>query len=397
MIIKPKIRGFICATAHPKGCAAHVLEQIEYAKKHTLAKQGQRVLVIGSSAGYGLASRITAAFSGKSPTIGIFFEREPTEKKPGTAGWYNGATFDKTATASGLYAKSVNSDAFSKETKEFVTQLIREDLGQVDLVVYSLASPVRKMPDTGEMVRSVLKPIGKPFRANAIDTNRDIVIEAEIDPATETEIKNTIKVMGGQDWKLWLDALEQGDVLAPGCQTLAYSYIGTDITWPIYWHGTLGRAKQHLDRVAQSLDAHIQEKYAGKACIAILKSAVTQASAAIPMMPLYLSIVMKVMKERGLHEGPIEQIVRLFETGIYTDTATLDSEFRIRLDDWELRDDVQQVCRKVWPEVTTENLYELTDYAAYKHEFMKLFGFDINGIDYDADINPRVNYQPLII
>lgn len=396
MIIEPKIRGFICTTAHPIGCAAHVREQIEYVKQHSLADGPKRVLVIGSSSGYGLASRIEAAFGAGASTIGVFFERPGTEKKPGTAGWYNTAAFERYAREAGLYTRSLNGDAFSSEAKQKVIDLIKEDLGQVDLVVYSLASPVRKMPDTGEVVRSVLKPIGEPFRANAIDTNRDVVVEAQIEPADEAEIEATVKVMGGQDWKLWIDALEQADLLANGCQSVAYSYIGTDITWPIYWHGTLGRAKQDLDRAAREIDARMRQR-AGRACVAMLKSVVTQASAAIPVMPLYLSIAMKVMKDRGLHEGCIEQINRLFLTGLYGDGAEVDNESRLRMDDWELRDDIQAACRDLWPSVTTENLFALTDYASYKTEFLKLFGFGLDGVDYHAEVDPKVAFDVMDI
>lgn len=396
MIIEPKIRGFICTTAHPNGCAAHVREQIEYVKRHSITNGPKRVLVIGSSSGYGLASRITAAFGSGAATIGVFFERPGSEKKTGTAGWYNAAAFDSEAHAAGLYAKSLNGDAFSNEAKQKAIDLIKEDLGQVDLVVYSLASPVRKMPDTAEVVRSALKPIGEPFRANAIDTNRDVVTEAEIEPATEEEIEATVKVMGGQDWELWINALEQAGVLAAGCQSVAYSYIGTDITWPIYWHGALGRAKQDLDRAAHAIDAKLGERD-GHACVAMLKSVVTQASAAIPMMPLYLSIAMKVMKDQGLHEGCIEQIDRLFMTGLYGDGAVVDEDARLRMDDWELREDIQNICRDLWPRVTTENLFDATDYASYKKEFLKLFGFGLEGVDYGADVDPVVSFEVIDI
>lgn len=396
MIIQPKIRGFICTTAHPTGCAANVREQIEYVKQHPISNGPKRVLVIGSSSGYGLASRITAAFGAGAATIGVFFERPGTEKKPGTAGWYNAAAFDRYAHEAGLYAKSLNGDAFSHEAKQKAIELIKEDLGQVDLVIYSLASPVRKMPETGEVVRSVLKPIGETFRSNAIDTNRDVVTEAEIEPATDEEIDATVKVMGGQDWELWINALSQAGVLAEGCQSVAYSYIGTDITWPIYWHGALGRAKQDLDRAAHAIDSKMRERE-GRACVAMLKSVVTQASAAIPMMPLYLSIAMKVMKDNDLHEGCIEQIDRLFLSGLYGDSAVVDEESRLRMDDWELREDIQDVCRELWPRVTTENLFEVTDYASYKTEFLKLFGFGLEGVDYDADVAPEVSFDVIDI
>lgn len=394
MIIKPKIRGFICTTTHPVGCEANVREQIQYTKAQGKIENGpKRVLVIGSSSGYGLSSRIAAAFGSDAATIGVFFEKPGTERKPGTAGWYNAAAFDKLAKEAGLYSKSLNGDAFSHEAKQKTIDLIKEDLGQVDLVVYSLASPVRKMPDSGEVVRSVLKPIGEPYRSTAIDTNKNMITEAEIEPATEEEVANTVTVMGGEDWELWINALEDAGVLADNCKTVAYSYIGTDITWPIYWHGALGKAKQDLDRAADELNNKLSAAHNGQANVAVLKSVVTQASSAIPVMPLYLSMVFKVMREQGLHEGCMEQVQRLFQTGLYGSTAEMDDGNRFRLDDWELREDVQQACRDLWPQVTTENLFDLTDYQLYKDEFLKLFGFGIEGIDYEEDVNPAVEFD----
>jgi enoyl-[acyl-carrier protein] reductase/trans-2-enoyl-CoA reductase (NAD+) len=397
MIIKPKIRGFICTTTHPTGCEANVREQINYTKAQGQIENGpKRVLVIGASSGYGLSSRIAAAFGSGAATIGVFFEKPGTEKKPGTAGWYNAAAFERIAHEEGLYAKSLNGDAFSHEAKQKTVDLIKEDLGQVDLVVYSLASPVRKLPDSGEVVRSALKPIGEPYRSTAIDTNKDCITEAEIEPATEQEVKDTVTVMGGEDWELWIQALDEAGVLAEGCKSVAYSYIGTDITWPIYWHGALGKAKQDLDRAAAELNTRLAAK-GGQANIAVLKSVVTQASSAIPVMPLYLSMVFKVMREKALHEGCMEQVHRLYRTGLYGDQAVIDEGNRFRLDDWELRDDVQNVCRELWPQVTTENLFDVTDYALYKQEFLKLFGFGIEGVDYDADVNPEVEFDVIQI
>ncbi|SEG02569.1 enoyl-ACP reductase FabV [Marinobacterium lutimaris] len=397
MIIKPKIRGFICTTTHPTGCEANVREQIEYTRAQGSIENGpKKVLVIGSSSGYGLSSRIAAAFGSGAATIGVFFEKPGTEKKTGTAGWYNAAAFDRLAKEEGLYAKSLNGDAFSHDAKQKVVDLIKEDLGQVDLVVYSLASPVRKMPDSGEVVRSALKPIGEPYRSTAIDTNKDCIIEAEIEPATEQEVEDTVTVMGGEDWELWLNALKEADVLAPGCKTVAYSYIGTDITWPIYWHGALGKAKQDLDRAAGELNTMLGAE-GGQANVAVLKSVVTQASSAIPVMPLYLSMVFRVMREQGLHEGCMEQVHRLFNTGLYGAEAQMDEGNRFRMDDWELREEVQQACRELWPQVTTENLFDLTDYALYKDEFLKLFGFGIDGIDYEADVSPLVEFDVIDI
>lgn len=398
MIIKPKIRGFICTTTHPLGCEANVREQIATTKAQGTIENGpKRVLVIGSSSGYGLSSRITAAFGSGASTLGVFFEKPATERKPGTAGWYNAAAFDKAAHEAGLYAKSFNGDAFSDAAKQAVVDTIKADLGQIDLVVYSLASPVRKLPDTGEVVRSSLKPIGETYRSTAIDTNKDQIIEAEVEPATEQEIADTVTVMGGQDWELWINALAEAGVLAEGCKTVAYSYIGTEITWPIYWHGALGKAKQDLDRAAKALNDKLAAEVSGQANIAVLKSVVTQASSAIPVMPLYLSMVFKIMREKGLHEGCQEQIDRLFRTGLFGDSAKIDEANRYRLDDWELREDVQKPCQELWPQVTSENLFEKTDYALYKDEFLKLFGFGVDGIDYDADVDPQVKFDVIDI
>jgi len=398
MIIKPKIRGFICTTTHPTGCEANVREQIEFTKAQGPIKNGpKRVLVIGSSSGYGLSSRIAAAFGSNASTIGVFFEKPATEKKTGTAGWYNAAAFDKAANEAGLYAKSINGDAFSHEARAKVIELIKQDLGDIDMVVYSLASPVRKLPDTGEVIRSSLKPIGEPYRSTAIDTNKDVITEAEIEPATEQEVADTVTVMGGEDWELWINALNDAGVLAEGCKTVAYSYIGTDITWPIYWHGALGKAKEDLDRAASELNSKLSEK-GGSANVAVLKSVVTQASSAIPVMPLYLAMVFRIMREQGLHEGCMQQIHRMFSTQLFKDDnsapATDDSN-RLRLDDWELKEEVQEECRKLWPQVTTENLFDVTDYQLYKDEFLKLFGFGLDGVDYEADVSPLVDFQPI--
>lgn len=396
MIIKPKIRGFICTTTHPVGCEVNVKEQIAYTKAQgPIDNAPKRVLVVGSSSGYGLSSRIAAAFGGGASTIGVFFEKPATEKKPGTAGYYNAAAFDKLAHEAGLYAKSINGDAFSHEAKQKAIEFIKQDLGQIDLIVYSLASPVRKLPETGELVRSSLKPIGQTYTSTAVDTNRDTIIESSIEPATEQEIEDTVTVMGGQDWELWIQALEDAGVLADGCKTVAYSYIGTELTWPIYWDGALGRAKMDLDRAATELNAKLSAK-GGSANVAVLKSVVTQASSAIPVMPLYIAMVFKKMREEGVHEGCMEQIYRLFSQRMYKKDGSapeVDDKNRLRVDDWELRDDIQQYCRDLWPQITTENLRELTDYDAYKEEFLKLFGFGVAGVDYDADVNPVVDFE----
>ncbi|WP_275285958.1 enoyl-ACP reductase FabV [Halomonas elongata] len=396
MIIKPKVRGFICTTTHPVGCEKNVLEQIEATRARGLDKSSgpKKVLVVGASSGYGLAARITAAFGYGADTLGVFFEKPGTEKRPGTAGWYNAAAFDKFAKAEGLYSKSINGDAFSHEAREKAIELIKQDLGQVDLVVYSLASPVRKLPDSGELKRSSLKPIGETYRATAIDTNKDAITEAEVEPASEQEIADTIDVMGGEDWELWIDALDRAGVLAPGARSVAFSYIGTEITWPIYWHGALGRAKEDLDRAAGKIDKRLGAQ-GGGANVAVLKSVVTQASAAIPVMPLYIAMVYKVMKEQGLHEGTIDQLNRLFGERLYLGEghAETDDAGRLRLDDWELRDDVQQACKTLWSEVTTDNLFEITDYAGYKHDFLKLFGFERDDVDYEADVDTVATFD----
>jgi len=394
MIIKPKIRGFICTTTHPVGCEANVREQIAYVKAQGKLKDGpKRVLVIGASTGYGLASRINAAFGSDAATIGVFFEKPGSETKTGSAGWYNAAAFDKAAKEEGLYSKSVNGDAFSNECRDTVIDLIKQDLGQIDLVVYSLASPVRKLPDSGELVRSALKPIGEPYQSTALDTNKDKLVSAVVEPANEQEIADTIKVMGGEDWELWIDALANAGVLADNAKSVAYSYIGTELTWPIYWHGTLGKAKEDLDRAAHAIDTKLKAK-GGSANVAVLKSVVTQASAAIPVMPLYISIVFKIMKAQGIHEGCIEQIQRLFATKMYNDqTPATDDKNRLRLDDWELRDEVQKTCGEIWKQLNDDNIYELTDYQSYKEEFLRLFGFGLQGVDYEADVSADVKFD----
>jgi len=401
MIIKPKYRGFICTTTHPTGCYKNVQDQIATTQKAVSGAQNdagrpRKVLVIGASSGYGLAARITAAFGYQAATLGVFFEKPGTETKPGTAGWYNTWAFEEEAHKAGLYAKSINGDAFSHEVREQAIDVIKQDLEQVDLVIYSLASPVRRLPDTGEVKRSVLKPIGQVYKSTAIDTNKDQIVHAEVEPANDEEIADTIAVMGGQDWELWMQALDRAGVLAKGARTVAFSYIGTEMTWPIYWHGALGKAKEDLDRAAHALDKSLSEKYDGGANVAVLKSVVTQASAAIPVMPLYIALVYKVMKEKGLHEGTIEQLNRLFTEQLYrTDGNALDVDEagRLRMDDKELRDDVQGECKQLWEKVDNDNLFQLTDYAGYKHEFLKLFGFERSDVDYEADVATEVNLQ----
>jgi enoyl-[acyl-carrier protein] reductase/trans-2-enoyl-CoA reductase (NAD+) len=396
VLIHPKVRGFICVTAHPLGCEKNVLEQIGTTKAKGPGAGPKRVLVIGASTGYGLASRITAAFGFGAATLGVFFEKPSSDSKPGTAGWYNSAAFDKLAKQAGLYSRSINGDAFADETRARAIELIKNEMGgTVDLVIYSLASPVRKLPGSGDVVRSTLKTIGQPFTASSVDTNKDAVVQVTVEPANEQEIKDTVTVMGGDDWALWIDALSKAGVLADNATTVAYSYVGTEITWPIYWHGTIGQAKQHLDNTAQELNRHYAAKHL-HAYVGVMKSVVTQASSAIPVIPLYVSLVFRIMKEQGLHEGTIEQANRLFRDFLYRQDgapAPTDAEGRLRLDDWELREDVQQACKTLWPQVNTENLWELTDYAGYKHEFLRLFGFDRKDVDYNADVNPDVSFD----
>jgi len=397
VIIKPKTRGFICTTAHPVGCAANVDEQITYVKASARIENGPKnVLVIGASTGYGLASRITAAFGSGAATLGIFLEKPAKEKRSGSAGWYNSYAFEQAAHSAGLYAKSILGDAFSDEMRSKAIETIKQDMGKIDLVVYSLASPVRKIPATGETVWSALKPIGETYKTKAIDLTTDEIIDTEIEAATEEEVQNTITVMGGNDWELWINALKDANVLAENVKTLSYSYIGTEITWPIYWHGALGKAKEDMDRAAGSLRKQLADIH-GSANIVVLKSVITQASAAIPVMPLYISMAFKLMKEKNIHEGCIEQIDRLFRTQLYNNTVTLDDAERIRMDDWELRNDIQNAIKELGPKITTENLFELTDYQAYKDDFMKLFGFGIKGINYEKDIDSQVEFFPFKI
>lgn len=387
MIVQPKIRGFFCLTAHPAGCAAHVEEQIAWVRSRPRIAGPKNVLVVGGSTGYGLASRITAAFACEADTVGVFFEKPPTERKTGTAGWYNTAAFQRAARAAGRKAIGLNGDAFSDEIKTRTVERIREELGQIDLFVYSLASPRRTHPRTGEVARSVIKPIGKPYHGTTLDTDKRCVREVTIEPATPQEIAETVAVMGGEDWEMWIDALRDGGVAGPDLRTVAFTYIGTDVTWPIYWHGTIGKAKEDLDRATRAIRERLTS---GTADLGVMKALVTQSSSAIPVVPLYISILYRVMKERGLHEGCIEQIYRLFSTGLYGDGAARDDEGRLRLDDLEMQPDVQQAVKAIWPAVTDENLMEVTDFDGYQEEFLKLFGFGLPAVDYEADVDPVV-------
>ncbi len=391
MIIKPKIRGFICVTAHPAGCAAHVQEQIDYVKaKGPLRDMPKRVLVIGASTGYGLASRIVPAFAGGAATVGVFFEKPSENGKPASAGWYNSCAFEQAAHTAGLYARSVNGDAFSDEIKTRTIDLIKADLGQVDLVIYSLASPRRTHPKTGVTSKSVLKPIGAPFTAKTVDTDKGTVSGITIEPANEQEIADTVTVMGGEDWEMWIDALTAAGALAAGAKTVAYSYLGPDLTWAIYRAGTIGKAKEDLEATARRLHDKLSAQ-GGAAFVSVNKALVTQASSAIPVVPLYISLLYKAMKEQGLHEGCIEQLQRLFAERLYNGASPqLDTEGRIRIDDLEMRPDIQATVAKVWPEVTTENLAAVSDIAGYRQEFLRLFGFGLAGVDYEAEVDPDV-------
>jgi enoyl-[acyl-carrier protein] reductase / trans-2-enoyl-CoA reductase (NAD+) len=388
MIIHPKVRGFVCVTSHPDGCAAHVQEQIDFIRQHSPLRDGPRkVLVIGASTGYGLSSRIAAAFGSGAGTLGVFFERPPAEDKPATAGWYNSAAFERAAHAEGLYARSINGDAFSHEVKQQVIETIVRDLGSVDLVIYSLASPRRTHPLTGEVHRSVIKPIGQRFTNKTVDIDKGFIHETTLEPATPEEVTGTVAVMGGEDWEMWIEALEQAGVLAPGATTLAYSYIGPELTWPIYHNGTIGRAKADLDQRARRMDAKLKAT-GGRAFVSVNKAVVTQASSAIPVVPLYIALLFKVMKAKGIHEGCIEQIQRLFSTQMYQGhTPAFDEAGRVRVDDWEMRSEVQEEVERLWNEVTTENLTALADLEGYRSEFLKLFGFGLPGVDYDRDVD----------
>lgn len=396
MIIKPRVRGFLCTTTHPVGCEANVRRQVEYVKSRgAIANGPKRVLVIGASTGYGLASRITAAFGAGAATLGIFFEKPGTDKKPGTAGWYNSAAFHRCAEEAGLYAKSLNGDAFSDEVKQRAIETIRADLGQVDLVVYSLASPRRQHPVSGEVYSSTLKPIGKATVQKGVNTDKEEVQDFHIEAATQDEIDNTVAVMGGEDWQMWIEALDEADVLAPGAKTTAYTYIGDKLTWDIYWHGTIGAAKKDLDKRVVDIRGRLAA-LGGDARVSVLQAVVTQASAAIPAMPIYLALLKKVMTERGEYEGCIEQIDALFRDSLCSDAPPLDDEGRLRADAKELNPEVQGAVAALWDDINTETLRELSDFAGYKREFLQLFGFEVDGVDYEADVNPDVAIDKMV-
>ncbi|OXE99164.1 enoyl-[acyl-carrier protein] reductase/trans-2-enoyl-CoA reductase (NAD+) [Flavobacterium araucananum] len=395
MIIEPRMRGFICLTAHPKGSEQNVKNQIEFIKSKGPIAGAKKVLVIGASTGFGLASRITSAFGSDAATIGVFFEKPPVEGKTASPGWYNSAAFETEAHKAGLYAKSINGDAFSNEIKRQTLDLIKADLGQVDLIIYSLASPVRQHPVTGVLHRSVLKPIGQTFTNKTVDFHTGNVTEVSIAPANDEDITNTVAVMGGEDWTMWIDALKAENLLAEGATTVAYSYIGPSLTEAVYRKGTIGRAKDHLEATAFSITDSLKE-IGGKAYVSVNKALVTQASSAIPVIPLYISLLYKIMKEEGIHEGCIEQIQRLFKDRLYSGSEVpVDEKGRIRIDDWEMRDDVQAKVAKLWLEATTETLPSIGDLAGYRNDFLNLFGFEFAGVDYNADTNEVVEIESI--
>lgn len=409
MVITPKIRSSICINAHPIGCAKDTERQIEYVKAQKQKrgiKQPQEggkgpktVLVLGCSTGYGLASRITAAFEYGADTIGVSFEKEASETKGGTPGWYNNKAFDKAAQAAGLKSVTLNGDAYSNKMRADVIEEIKKMGGKIDLLVYSLASPVRNDPEktdpaTGEpiMYKSVIKPIGQVYSGRCLDFMAEKLTEASAEPANQAEIDATVKVMGGEDWQLWIDALSAAGVLSQGFCTVAYSYIGPSLTHPIYRDGTIGRAKEHLEKTARDLDEQLKKSVGGSAYVSVNKGLVTRSSAVIPVISLYLSILFKIMKAKGLHEGCIEQIERLFAERLYTGadgamgTVPVDEEKRIRIDDWELRDDIQAEAEKLMMAVNEENLREYCDIEGYKHDFLVTNGFDVEGVDYEKDV-----------
>lgn len=396
MIIEPRVRGFICLTAHPKGCEQNVLRQVNYVKSKGAINGPKKVLVIGASTGFGLASRITSAFGSNAATLGVYFEKGATEGKPASPGWYNTAAFEKIAQQEGLYAKSLNGDAFSNEIKQQTFDLIKKDLGQVDLVIYSLASPVRTDPTTGTTYRSALKPIGTTFKDKTVNFHTGEVSDVSIEPATQEDIDNTVKVMGGEDWVLWIEGLKKEGLLAPGATTVAYSYIGPKLTEAVYRKGTIGRAKDHLEATAFTLTDKLKD-INGKAYVSVNKALVTQASSAIPVIPLYISLLYKIMKQKGIHEGCIEQIQRLYSERLYTGKdVPLDDKGRIRIDDWEMREDVQAEVAELWKDATTESLPKIGDLQGYNTDFFNLFGFKVEGVNYAEDVNEIVPVPGLV-
>jgi enoyl-[acyl-carrier protein] reductase/trans-2-enoyl-CoA reductase (NAD+) len=394
MIVKPRIRGFICTTAHPKGCAAHVALQIAAVKRAgNIANGPKRVLVIGSSGGYGLASRIVSTFACGADTIGVSFEKQPEGDRTATAGWYNNHAFEAAARRAGRFAETFDGDAFSDAMKARVVERIKSSLGQIDLLVYSVASPVRQHPKTGQLHRSVIKPLGESLRVRTLNVDKGEVVEADLTPATEEETAATVAVMGGEDWELWIDALRSAGALARGFQTVNFAYIGSELTWPIYWRATLGRAKEDLDRAAGVMRGKLAS-LGGDARVAVLKAVVTQASTAIPVVPLYVSLLFKVMKQQRLHEDLIDHVYRLFATQLYGGKPRrLDESGRMRLDDVELSEPVQTEVKRRWPVVTSANLAELADLEGFRADFLRIFGFGIAGVDYDEDLDTTIGYD----
>lgn len=392
MVIKPRIRGFVCLTSHPVGCEAHVREQIKHVKAGGEIDNGpKKALILGASTGYGLSSRIVAAFGSNASTIGVFFEKEPTDKKTATAGWYNTAAFEKLAKEAGLKSKSINGDAFSDQVKKEVVNAAKNGFGPFDLVIYSVAAPRRTDPKTGEVASSVLKPIGQSYDGKTLNTDKVEIQDVHLEAATAEEISGTVKVMGGEDWESWLNLLNKKGLLANGCKTVSYTYIGTELTWPIYWEGTIGQAKIDLDKTSARLNKMLAP-LSGASYVAVMKALVTQASSAIPVVPLYISILYKIMKEQGNHEGCIEQVNRLFRDRLYSQNFATDEDGRLRLDDWEMAKDVQKQVNEIWPKINTGNLHQLSDFEGYKKEFLKLFGFAFEEVDYDADVDPDVRF-----
>ena len=396
MIVKSRMRGFISLTAHPTGCELNVLKQIDYVTSKGKIEGPKKVLVIGASTGFGLSSRITSAFASDAATIGVFFEKEPQPEKTASPGWYNTAAFSKAAHAAGLYAKSINGDAFSDEIKQKTIELIKADLGQVDMVIYSLASPVRTHPVTGVTHRSVLKPIGQPYSNKTVEFHTGVVTEITIDPASDEEIENTVAVMGGEDWEMWIDALHAAGVLADNVLTLAYSYIGPSVTEPIYRKGSIGGAKDHLEATAKNMTEKLKSNGL-RAYVSVNKALVTQASSAIPVIPLYITVLFKVMKAKKIHEGCIEQIQRLYADKLFSGAEVpLDEAGRIRIDDWEMREDVQEEMKQIWDVISTETIHKMCDPCGYTRDFRQLFGFGVKYVDYHLDVDEMVEIEGLV-
>ena len=391
MIIEPKVREFICTTAHPEGCRENVKKQIAYVKSQNIKKGPKKVLVIGASTGYGLASRITAGFGCGAATIGIFFEKPSNGKRTATPGWYNTAAFEEEAHTAGIYAKSINGDAFSKEIKEKTIDLIKKDWGKADMVIYSLAAPRRTDRD-GNLWTSSLKTTKEAFTEKSLDLRNNTIVEKTVDPAQPEEIQGTMKVMGGEDWMEWIEALKAADAIEENGITVAYSYIGSELTYPIYFDGTIGQAKRHLENTAKVM----REKFPKlQSYVSVNKALVTQASAAIPIVPLYFAILYKVMKQAGNHEGCIEQISRLFKEKLLEEQVPVDEEGRIRMDDWELSEEVQKKVVEAWKQVTTENVTEISDIEGYWEDFYQMFGFHLSGVDYGKDVDVEVKIPSL--